>query len=167
MATKELGPLHINPSGWPTMDTGVNRYQLPSHSELVISNSCEVIDSPLAHELDAWNPYNVPWDTKRSSRVSHTPTKQILSTARNENPDIDNRALVQEEEWYCDSGSSSSSTSSNDLSMPRRSGKLQSDDCSSHSDSTWRSRQSVGKDGKQGKNPSQVPDSFEIVVVGR
>jgi len=25
----------------------------------------------------------------------------------------------------------------------------------------------VGKDGKQGKNPSQVPDSFEIVVVGR
>ena len=25
----------------------------------------------------------------------------------------------------------------------------------------------VGKDGKQGKNPSQVPDSFEIIVVGR
>jgi hypothetical protein len=25
----------------------------------------------------------------------------------------------------------------------------------------------VGKDGKQGKNPSQVPDSFEVIVVGR
>jgi len=25
----------------------------------------------------------------------------------------------------------------------------------------------VGKDGKQGKNPSQVADSFEIIVVGR
>ena len=24
-----------------------------------------------------------------------------------------------------------------------------------------------GKDGKKGKNPSQVPDSFSIIVVGR
>jgi hypothetical protein len=160
MATQEHGHLHINPSGWPAMDSSVSRYQLSSHPEAVIQNACEMIDTPLAGDLDEWNPYNVPWDTNRSSRVSRAATKPTLSASRSADPDTDGKAIVQEDEWYCDSGSSSSSTSSNERTTPRRSGVSPPDDRSRQSDTSWRARPPIGKEKREGDGDFYVVQSM-------
>lgn len=147
MATEELGPIQINSSGWPVMDSGISRYQLTSPPEPAISKPCAIISTSNANDSEEWNPYNVPWDTKRSSSTSRANAKQNPATSLNGNPDIDTRVLVHDDEWYCDSGSSSSSTSSNDRSTPRRSSTttMPADDRVRQLDTSWRMRSSTGE----------------------
>jgi hypothetical protein len=147
MPTEKLGAIQINSSGWPAMDSGISRYQLTSPPESVISKPCAIISTSNPNDSEEWNPYNVPWDTKRSSTTSRATAKQNPAGSLNANPDIDNRVLVHDEEWYCDSGSSSSSTSSNDRTTPRRSitSTMPLDDRARQSDDSWRMRSSTGE----------------------
>ncbi|KAI9283576.1 hypothetical protein BC943DRAFT_362155 [Umbelopsis sp. AD052] len=147
MPTQELGPIQINSSGWPAMDSGISRYQLTSPPESVISKPSAIISTSTANDSEEWNPYNVPWDTKRTS-TSRATAKQNPAATLNANPNIDSRVLVHDDEWYCDSGSSSSSTSSNDRSTPRRSSTstMPLDDRARQSDNSWRMRSSTVDD---------------------
>lgn len=120
------------------MDPSARRYQLSAHHN---SSPYEIIDAP--RELNDWNPYDVPWDTKRRLRVSCTSTKDSLS--KYTSSDIDHQSNINEDEWYCDSGSSSSSTSSNDRITPRRSGDSLTEERSHPPGAAWRARTSQGK----------------------
>ncbi|KAG2172092.1 hypothetical protein INT43_001569 [Umbelopsis isabellina] len=132
------------------MDPSARRYQLSAHHN---PSLYEIIDSP--RELNDWNPYDVPWDTKRRLRVSCTSTKDSLT--KYTSSDIDHQCNINEDEWYCDSGSSSSSTSSNDRITPRRSGDSLTEERSRPPGAAWRARISQGGEDtvqKKNKKPS-------------
>ncbi|KAJ2958068.1 hypothetical protein NQZ79_g6303 [Umbelopsis isabellina] len=132
------------------MDPSARRYQLSAHHN---PSLYEIIDTP--RELNDWNPYDVPWNTKRSSRGSCTSTKESFS--KYTSSDIDQQSNINEDEWYCDSGSSSSSTSSNDRTTPRRSGGSHTEERTRQPGATWRAR--ISQDTTLARNKHQIQSS--------